>query len=206
MIFDSLTLDTLHVRITQTRPDHSPISEIRAAVRHLSTGCKLPYYPTESHPESDRPRWSSAAIFRIVCGNFPKPVVRKILSLASDFSSSIIIGCNSLNNAAALQIQIKMADFQLNFVHRSYSIPQAKLKQVDESSYLYIRALRTLQQPQFYPPKKIFPNFLLSFYEYLRLWKYCFLHQVLVITLTNEGLKVLKLFLNKILIADCVWA
>ena len=63
--------------------------------------------------------------------------------------------------------------------------------------------LRTLQQPQFYPPKKIFPNFLLSYYEYSRLWKYCFLHQVLVITLTNENLKVLKLFLNKILIADC---
>ena len=50
---------------------------------------------------------------------------------------AIIIGCNSLNNAAALQIKFKMADFQLNVVHRSSSIPQAKLKQVDENSYLY---------------------------------------------------------------------
>ena len=62
-----------------------------------------------------------------------------MLSLASDFSTSIIIGCKSLNNTAALQIQFKMADFQLNVVHRSSSIPQAKWKQVDESSYLYIR-------------------------------------------------------------------
>lgn len=82
--------------------------------------------PTESHPKSDRPRRSSAALLKIVCGNFPKPVVWKMLSLASDFSTSIIIGCNSLNNAAALQIQFKMADFQLNAVHRSSSIPQAK--------------------------------------------------------------------------------
>ena len=82
--------------------------------------------PTESHPESDRPRRPSAAFGIIVRGNFPKPVVWKMLSLASDFSTSIVIGCNSLNNAAALQIQIKMADFQLNVVHRSSSIPQAK--------------------------------------------------------------------------------
>ena len=43
--------------------------------------------------------------------NFPKAVVQKILSLAY---------------AAALQFQFKMADFQLNNVHRSSSIPQAK--------------------------------------------------------------------------------
>ena len=55
----------------------------------------------ESHPKSDRPCRSSAALVKIVCGNFPKPVVRKILSLASDFFTSIIIGCNCLNNAAA---------------------------------------------------------------------------------------------------------
>ena len=85
-----------------------------------------------------------------MCGNFPKPVVRKILSLASNFSTSIIIGCNSLNNAAALQIQFKMADFQLNVVHRSSSIPQAKSKQVDESSYLYIREIRSQLAIQFY--------------------------------------------------------
>lgn len=53
--------------------------------------------------------------------------------------------------------------------------------------------LRTLQQPILSFMKKI-PNFFNVILYVLRLWKYCLPQQVLVITLTNEDLKVKKLF------------
>ena len=55
--------------------------------------------------ESARPRRATAAILRIVCGNFLKPVGGKVWKssvIGLEFSTSILIGCNYVNNAAAL--------------------------------------------------------------------------------------------------------
>ena len=62
-------------------------------------------YTTRCITESARPRRATSTILRIVCGNFLKPVGGKGWKssfIGLEFSTSILIGCNYVNNAAAL--------------------------------------------------------------------------------------------------------
>ena len=79
--------------------------EVRWHIVHLSSTLSNEQISTRCITESARPRRATSTILRIVCGNFLKPVGGKRWKnsfIGLEFSTSILIGCNYVNNAAAL--------------------------------------------------------------------------------------------------------